>query len=155
MPSPLIDTSSQHNVQVWIEERTKAGALRSCANIEIKRVEDYRPDGLPYYYPACRENSFLWPSGPMRMNDRLQILQNGLHLNLISCPKDCKYFQSRFGRALSMEQKRFFSLLAKPFGYFSKLPWQTQTFIILLLILLWAPQWVPAITNLIRAMTGR
>ena len=80
-------------------------------------------------------------------------------LDLISCPENCKFYQHRWvSKALGFVPAswRWLKAELKPvFEWYSKLSGGTQMLIILLLILLFAPQWAPKVIELVRAIVGK
>ncbi len=162
MSSQFIDAGSQHNVRAWIEERIKTGVLRSCMNLEIRPLSDARADGMPFYYPVCREGSFAWRDGLTSTDVRYKLLHFGLQNDPIMCPKNCKYYRSKFLYDVKDKSKQFVLICWSPFraigAAFLKLPENTQIVVIVVLLVLtaiWrAPRLLPLLTNLIRAATG-
>ncbi len=88
----------------------------------------------------------------------LEVLVGQLHVDPIKCPSRCSCYENR----KLLQLKRLLAYLPSKLGSalrgFSKLPWQVQIVIIvsilLTLILALAPQWVPAIADLVRAFRG-
>jgi hypothetical protein len=121
------------------------------------------PQSHSYFVPRCDHRSFI--SNFTHLSDESQDaqLRFSLHLNPLSCPKDCTFYESR-------RWYKFKALVARPFtasyraaktlwkGY-AALAWQTQVSIIgvpALALILWkSPNWVPQIIALAKAIWGK
>jgi hypothetical protein len=80
-------------------------------------------------------------------------------LDLISCPQECRFYRrrwvSRLREFVPVSLRWLKNNLKPAFEWYAKLSGATQVFIILLLILLFAPRWVPLMIELAKAVTGK
>jgi hypothetical protein len=148
-----VDTTSHHEVLLWVQTQTAEGNLKPCIFLEVER-DVTLVEGKRVFIPKCRQHSFEWKAPRTHTDRELDILAHSLHSNPISCPKHCVNYSSRrkfiFFRRLSKIRSIFV-----PLDWFAKLPWQTQFLVVALIILLVAPRWVPQLVNLFNAIHGK
>lgn len=167
--APYVDTSSPNNVRVWIRKSIAEGRLKDCANLNLYQVDETVDDKIEgkntysFFVPRCDHRSFISIYGSASDERQDEFLRASLSINPISCPKNCSFYENRRWAA-------FKSALLKPFlvlgrsvraawkGY-AGLPWQTQVTLIAapaLILILWkAPNWVPQIIALAKALWGK
>lgn len=164
-PKPPVHTTSHHEVAEWIKQQQEAGVLRKCAHLNIAHISWSSGDDseFQHFIPECKRNSFDWRSGGgLSKEGQLEYLRV-LYDGIISCPNNCvNYRSSRVARWLWYLRRPFRApqlWLIRLFRWFHKLPWQTQVAFIgsftLLLILKFAPQWLPQILELVKAFRGK
>ncbi len=150
-----VEVLSRHTVTVWIEEGIKTGRFKRCAHLVVLPMDEYQGGvevpATHIYLPHCNRDSFEWSQGRLNRESELHILRHMLHGEPIACPLKCRSFEHRYTGATKKAVRKFFSTMRDWLKAFSKLPWQTQTLIILLLILVFAPRWIPPIVELLRA----
>jgi hypothetical protein len=142
-----------------IERGIKEEKFKDCVNLQLtghRQLFGYE-DIVSGFTIKCREDCVAWYDD----------------LATVGCPSICHLFRSR-AEAESQKEKarleekrkereqerremvdRWLNYVATPFKWFSKLAWQTQFLLVLLLILIFAPRWVPKIIELIRAFGGK
>jgi hypothetical protein len=164
-----IDTSSPNNVRVWIRRGIAEGRLKDCANLGIDQIiktresAEERVQKYSYFIPNCVHRSFV--SNHSHLSDESQgdFLRYSLQTNPLSCPSNCCYYENRRWSDLKSRVRfpfvalfRFAKAMLK--GY-STLAWQTQVTLIAvpgILLILWkAPNWVPQIVALAKALWGK
>jgi len=157
-PPTYIDTTNANTVRQWLESRARAGAIRRCANLQIRAI----PSGAlsqHFLAPICERESFeyIYPRAPDSL--KIQLLEFHLAQSPVSCPKDCRYYENREWARFKRGCGRLAARVAVPFGWFAKADWHTQVAIIMA-ILLFAiltlfPGWIPLLTDLVRALRGK
>jgi hypothetical protein len=165
-PSPpvrkLIQTTSAHEVRVWVEGRIKAGEMKNCAHLNIlpwewrNKEEPGETDEPPFFAPVCERQSFEWKYGYLTKVQQMHFLQGALDQNLVRCPENCRYYRSLRWAKTERHWRAFWSNVAVPFKWFARAAWQTQVVIIvgvvLIVILSRFPQWLPPLIDLVKAV---
>ena len=161
-PEPL-NTRSAHNVSLWVENNIAKGRLKRCWNLDIDKVELRQEEdgklvdsGESYFIPVCRHQSFETRFGVITDDQLESMLRYNLQSDPIWCPKQCVYYQNRKWHSIRFRTSRFFSgLYSEVRGVvkgFTGLAWQTQALIVILLILVITPKWVPQLLSIIKAI---
>lgn len=164
-----IDTSSPNNVKLWIRKSIAEGRLRGCANLDIDQIVTTTEDKLDgkqthfYFVPNCIHRSFISNLSHLSDEEQAEFLQWGLHSNPLACPKDCTFYENRrwadVKASLAWPFTSFFRFTKALLKGYAALAWQTQVTIIgvpALLLILWkAPNWVPQIVALAKALWGK
>lgn len=150
-----VEVRSLHAVRVWIDERIKSGRFKRCAHLVVLPLNEYHEGvNVPathIYLPHCNRDSFTWSQARLGRDSELHILRRVLHSEPIACPPKCRSYENRSWGATKKTAGRLFHIVQNWLRAFSQLSWRTQTLIILLLILLFAPAWIPPILELLRA----
>jgi hypothetical protein len=165
-PKPYLHTRSAHNVKLWIKQAVTEGRLKDCWNLGIDRVETKEEEdgnmvdtGESYFVPVCSHQSFESNFAHIDDDSQLAILQHNLNNAQISCPKNCTYYTNRKWGWLWFTAKRIikglYGTVQDLLKGFAGLNWQTQVALIVLLVLIIAPKWVPLIISLARAFWGK
>lgn len=157
-PPPHIDTTNANAVRQWLESRRKAGAIRRCANLQIRPIPG---DALSQHFlaPICERESFeyIYPRAPDSL--KIQLLEFHLAQNPVSCPKHCSYYENLKWARFKCGCERFTARLAVPLAWFVKTDWQTRVAIIgafvLIVVLTLFPGWIPLLTDLVNAIRGK
>jgi hypothetical protein len=139
-----------------MDERIKSGRFRPCAHLVVSPFNEY-PEGvnvLPthIYLPQCNRDSFSWSQPRVDRQSEFDILRQMLHLEPIACPTNCRCFEHRYWGSAKRTGSKLLRAIRDLWGAFSRLPWQTQTLFVLLLILIFAPRWIPPIIELLHAL---
>ncbi len=165
MASPQIDNRNASAVQQWIKERTKAKTFKPCAHLVMRTTKhQIRGQGVTStnirFIPDCQRRSFLWKQdlGSIEMEREYLAFYNGF--DLISCPADCRFYRrawvSRILLFMPTVYKLFVSHILKPvFEAFAKLNGAVQILLILMLLILFSPKWVPVFIELAKAIHGK
>jgi hypothetical protein len=165
-PPAFFSTRSAHNVLLWIRQGIAEGRLKKCWNLDIQKIGKRKEEkgemvdtGESYFIPVCRHQSF--ESIFSHMNDEIQLvmLEQNLHTNPVSCPKNCTYYENRkrawvrftIGRIF----RGFFNGARELLKGFAGLTWQTQVAIIVFLVLVVSPKWAPILISLAKAIWGK
>jgi hypothetical protein len=170
-PKPPINTRNAHYVSQWIKHSIRDKRLKDCWNLQINKYSpkeeldgEIVETGQSFFAPFCTRQSFevdrMW-GGTDHMI--LFALQHRLQDNPISCPADCAYYRNRRWATTKHYSRRFSKSAANAvrglLKWFAELKWQTQVTLIggtTLVLILWkAPQWVPALVALARAIWGK
>ncbi|SRR6266702_23399 len=171
---PNINSSSAHNVRLWIRQGIRDGRLKHCVSLDLDVVQIIESEGRPrdgegekhnysYFVPSCKHRSFVSNIGHLSDEMQVEFLRYNLGSNPLSCPKDCTFYENhRWGKVKWS--------VARPFAFafrvskallrgFAGFAWQTQVTLILapaLLLILWkSPNWVPQIISLAKALWGK
>lgn len=159
-PARPVATQSAHAVRQWVRERIKQGEMKRCHHLRIHICElldnQTGEKDHQFFTPVCERNSFEWKHPYLNDRQKLEMLEHGLHLDLVKCPEHCTFYRSARFALISHLWKTFWSSCAVPFKWFAKAAWQTQSVIILsivLILVLWLfPQWLSTVTELIKAL---
>jgi hypothetical protein len=168
-PKPYIHTRSAHNVKLWIRQAIANGRLRKCAHLGIdeitvrEEIEGKVTDaGDSYFVPSCRHHSF--ESNFAREDDEMQlhILRHSLNSDPVSCPKNCTYYENDRWASVKFNVRKVLNGLYDAaralWKAFAGVTWPQVVVIAMLaliIILLKAPQWVPLLISLGKAIWGK
>lgn len=159
-----IDIGNASVARSWLDEQIKAKQFKPCGHLLLGRlIHRMRgPAGSStrvMFVPQCQRRSFLWKGQPTPDLEFEKELLAMRQLDLISCPSNCKFYRHKWvSRIVGFVPSclRWLKNTLKPvFDWYAKLSGATQVFIILLLILLFAPRWVPLVIELAKAVTGK
>jgi hypothetical protein len=159
-----IDICNANAVRTWLDERIKANQFKPCGHLLLKGLT-HRMRGPAVtstsvmFLPQCQRRSLLWKGQPTPDLELERELLSMGQLDLISCPEYCKFYQhklvSRLFGFVPASWRWLKAELNPAFEWYSKLSGGTQMLIILLLILLFAPRWVPKMIELAKAIAGK
>ena len=142
-------STSKHDILQDISKGIAGGRFENCVHLDVVEPGDFNRRHI-----CCKESSFAYSKDYRGLDEKPY------------CPKGCLLFRIREQVDLEAERhqhrqewKERFKLcrvwagrvVSLPFQWFSALPWQTQTAILLLLILLVSPKWVPQLIELVKA----
>lgn len=151
-----VDVRSLHIVKAWIDERIKSARFRKCGHLTVLPLNEYHEGvNVPathIYFPHCERDSFEWSQARLGRDSEIHILRHMLHSEPIACPANCRSFEHRYWTSAKRLLMRFLHLLEQGASAFLQLPWQTQVLIVFLVILLFAPHWIPPMIDLFRAL---
>ena len=159
-----IDIGNASAVKGWLDAQIKAKQFRPCGHLLFKSLR-YRMSGSTVsstrvmFIPQCERRSFVWRRHPVPdLEMERELLAQFGQLDEISCPKDCKFFRHRWVSRVQgflPASLRWLWGSVKPVSeWYAKLHGATQVFIIVLLILLFAPRWLPLFIQLVKAVSG-
>jgi len=165
-PKPYINTRSAHNVMLWLKGAKADGRLKDCWNLKVDRISMRDDNGVDtgesYFVPVCTEQSFESNFAHIDDENQLEILRRNLNSNPVSCPQNCTCYQNRKRVWVLSEIKRGFRRLRVAgritWKAFLRLQWPQVVvigMIALIIILLKAPQWVPLLVSLAKAIWGK
>lgn len=165
------DPQNYSKVHGWVSDRVKTGKFRDCTHLKVSPMERGVSAGssITYFVPECDQRCFEWSCAQIDDQSRRQwlVLSIGQGGDIIACPSDCFCYESRgeVERAELMAHKaaeekekrerqwaRLIGPIKAVFGWFSRLPWQTQIAIICLGVLALSPKWVPQLVTLIKVL---
>lgn len=165
------DPQNQSKVQQWVDERIKSGKFKDCIHLKViqRAMAVGVGSAVVCFLPQCDQRSFEWPRPRVDDQSQMDMLTRSMVQGgeIISCPANCFCFISRADAELAerkaqtaaarrekweRRRARFAGPMKNLFGWFGKLPWQTQLLIILLGILAISPKWVPQLIVLIKAL---
>jgi len=171
--SQHIETSSAHNVRLWMRKSIAEGRLRNCSNLDINIVEFeekedprssvFQVHNYSYFVPSCKHRSFISDVAHLGEQSQAEFLRYALCSNPVSCPKDCTYYENyRWGKLKSTIARTlgwFIQMVKSLFKGYAAFAWQTQVTLVLaavLLLVLWkSPSWVPQLILLAKAVWGK
>lgn len=160
MPDDRVNTTSHHEVRLWIKDSAKAGFFKRC--IYLKNIPSYSTDGRKHFIPNCERDSFdwhRWNRERLGGYDKRSLLQEYLNNDLISCPKNCVNYHSvrreNIFIALNNGWKRTRHYVLVPFRWFDRQPVAVKVLILALLIVVVIPiKWVSQLMQLLQAIHG-
>jgi hypothetical protein len=164
---PYIQTHSADNVRKWIKQGIKNHSLKDCSNLDmdiVKLATKARFEGEPdeeetFFIPVCRHRSFKSNIGHLADDAQLRMLRYGLNQLPIECPKDCTFYEHRRAGWIKENTRHLFesayTIVVDLLKGYAALQWPTQVFLILLVVLIVAPKWVPPLIQLVKAVTGK
>ena len=164
MSSQYVNTSSHHDVRVYVRAKIDAGSFKGCSHLRVqpmKRVEDERV--FHFFIPQCRLASFQSKYSGIDEQGQFNILVHHLAEDTLSCPTNCLNYENVKWLKVRVRAKRYWAHVLRPvsvpFRWFEKLPSGTQVAIIVAVcvlgVLKLAPQWVPLISQLLSAYHGK
>jgi hypothetical protein len=159
-----IDIGNASAVKGWLDAQIKAKQFRPCGHLLLKGVR-HRLSGSALtstrvmFIPECQRRSFVWKRHPVPdLEMEREYLALYGQLDEISCPRDCKFFRHRWVSRVQgfvPASLRWLWSCVKPVSeWYAKLHGATQVFIIVLLILVFAPRWLPLVIQLVKAVSG-
>lgn len=161
-PKPFINSRSAHNVNLWIRNAIAEGRLKKCWHLDIDKIEIKRGNGNEsvdagesYFVPSCAHQSFESTFGHVDDDTQLHVLRYSLSTDPIWCPANCTYYRNQTWGRVRFETGRIFETARNLVKGFVGLSWQTQVAMIILIVLVIAPKWVPLLVSLVRVIWGK
>lgn len=152
-------------MRTWIDEQVAAKRFKPCAHLILKSqtLRMGGPSGRStqiFFLPTCQRASFEWGrySG-MDLESQRELLCFHREFDALSCPTKCKFYRNRLaGKIIGFVPtvlRALRSFLRPPFQWFANLPGVTQVFLILLIVVLFAPKWIPLLIDLVKAFISK
>lgn len=159
-PEPKrIETSSLHEVNVWLNTATHQGMVKRCQNLYLAAMIVSKAGGQQkYFYPQCKAHSFEFPFAILHGRDEAEVLIQRLANNVFKCPAHCTNYKPQWKAKAAKPFRWIWSerKLIPQFGnWFIKLPAMVQMLIILGIILAIAPKWKDPLIQIIKAIQGK
>lgn len=153
-------------MKLWVRESITEGRLKNCWNLQIDKIDKMREEdgemvttGESYFAPICTHQSFESKFAHIDDDMQLAMLERNLQNAPVSCPRNCTYYQNyRWGRAKFVTKRAAtgsYNTVRSLLKGFSSLSWQTQVALIVLMVLIISPQWVPVLISLVKAIWGK
>lgn len=165
MAAVQINNHNASSVRTWVDEQIRAKRFKRCAHLILSSQKQTMggPAGRStqiFFLPTCQRASFDWGQyNGMDLETQREYLCYYREFDALSCPQNCRFYRHQsvakiigFLPTILRAAKNF---LRPAFQWFANLKGVTQVLLILLVIFLLAPQWIPLLIQLIKALGNK